>query len=209
MTRREPPPLADFLLKRFVTGDRGESLLGDLHEEYQTGRTPGWYWRETLAALLVFARREVREVLSRGAVQLLLALTAQAALLVWLVVLSEQHRQRCPAPPVLLSGSITLLTCAGLAQVAISLVLWLSSLRHSIRAIRRPGLVRLSVVAFAAVGFSGGAFTWASTALCATGPLVCPRSSVMTVCASRADTIPARQQQAAQAARLDARSPLH
>ena len=71
MTMRQPPALAAWLLKQFVSGYRSESLSGDLFEEYQTGRTPGWYWREVIAALLVSVRCRARLLLSRYAAEII------------------------------------------------------------------------------------------------------------------------------------------
>lgn len=64
MSRREPPFLAAWLLDRLVTWDRKEALLGDLFEEYQAGRTAGWYWRETFVALLISMRGAARRLCS-------------------------------------------------------------------------------------------------------------------------------------------------
>ena len=183
MTMREPPAIAAWLLKRFATARRSDSLLGDLFEEYQTGRSSGWYWRETFVALLIAAHRESRELFSHRATQVFLALLAPCALLAWLFALSEQYRQLCPTPSILPSGALVLATCAGLVAVATALVLWRSSLLRPLRVTRRPGLLRLSVVAFAAIGgFSGAAVTWAGTASCSTERLVCPSSSEMSSC---------------------------
>lgn len=166
MSLRQPPRIAAWLLRRFVTFDRRDSLLGDLFEEFQTGRTRGWYWRETLTALLIHARREARALLAEGAARASLVLAALSACM---FVLLQQYRQRCPSLPFLLSGSAGLTTCAALAGVAIAVVLRLGSLQHPIRAARRRGLLRLSVAAFAAVGFGAGAATWAGTSSCAHG----------------------------------------
>jgi hypothetical protein len=51
MTLRTPPRAATWLLKHFGPAYRRESLAGDLFEEYQRNRTPGWYWRQTAAAV--------------------------------------------------------------------------------------------------------------------------------------------------------------
>jgi hypothetical protein len=84
MTMRQPPALAAWLLRRFVSGYRSESLLGDLLEEYQTGRTPGWYWREVIAALLVTAQCEARLLLARYAAQIILLIVGlTGAALTW------------------------------------------------------------------------------------------------------------------------------
>src|SRR5579863_7921382 len=185
MTMREPPPLAAWLLQRFVTAPRGESLLGDLLEEYQAGRTAGWYWRETLLALVIAARRQARELLARRAVHVFLLLSANSALVVWLFTLSQQFRQRCPAPSILLSRSIPAATYAGVIAAAVALMLWRSSLPRLMRVTRSPALLRLSVVAFAAIGFSGGAVTWAGTAFCSANRTVCPSFYETTSCARR------------------------
>lgn len=185
MIMREPPRLAIWLLKRFVTAPRGESLLGDLFEEYQAGRTSGWYWREVLLALLLAGQRAGRDLVSRRAVHVVIVLGANSALAVWLFSLSQQYRQSCPAPPILPSGSMALATSAGVIAAAITLVLRRNSLLRLLRVTRSPVLLRLSVVAFAAIGFTGGAVTWAGTAFCSTNRAVCPSSYEMTSCARR------------------------
>jgi uncharacterized protein involved in exopolysaccharide biosynthesis len=48
-----PPRVADWLLQRLTSGPRRQSIIGDLHEQYRRGRSPGWYWRQTLAAILL------------------------------------------------------------------------------------------------------------------------------------------------------------
>ena len=98
MTMREEPTLAVWLLKHFVAKERRESLLGDLFEEFQAGRTSCWYWRETLAALFISMRRGAREVFSWCGAQVVLGLIAQS-LVVWAVLLSEQYREHCPNLP--------------------------------------------------------------------------------------------------------------
>ncbi len=50
MRRREPPPLATWMLEHLTPGDRDEALGGDLLEDFRIGRSEGWYWRQVLAA---------------------------------------------------------------------------------------------------------------------------------------------------------------
>jgi hypothetical protein len=46
-----PPALANRLLSTLVPGERSESMIGDLVEQHQRGRSTGWYWRQTLRAI--------------------------------------------------------------------------------------------------------------------------------------------------------------
>jgi hypothetical protein len=61
MNRSQPPPLAAWLLQRLASGSDGDAIAGDLHEQFADGRSRSWYWRQTLAAILVAAARDVRE----------------------------------------------------------------------------------------------------------------------------------------------------
>jgi hypothetical protein len=183
------PSLATWLLKNFVTSNRKESLLGDLFEEYQSGRTAGWYWRETLVALLVSMRastqRIVGRLLSCRGTRASLALVAQSLLLIFIVVLSEEYRQHCPTASTSLRGSVVLMLCAGIIQIAIVLLVWLRPLRRHVGVHARSRLTRFSVTAFAAVGLGSGALTWAGTASCAISSGVCASASVVSACTHR------------------------
>jgi hypothetical protein len=202
MTIRKVPALPTWLLNQFVSGNRREALLGDLFEEYQAGRTTGWYWWETLVALFLSIRRHARGLFSCGGTQSTLALSAQALLFVWIVTLSAQYRQHCSISPTLLSAPIIPILCAGVVLIAIAVVAWLSPLRRHIRISARSGLVRLSVAVFAAIGLSGGALTWASTASCSMSPPVCSSSSVVNSCAPRGGKRPEGRPSIAHSAHL-------
>lgn len=54
-----PPRLATWLLQRWMLGPNRESLVGDLVEQYQHGRSSAWYWRQALAAVLAGSVAEV------------------------------------------------------------------------------------------------------------------------------------------------------
>jgi hypothetical protein len=60
MTLRTPPRMARSLVERLGPADRRESLLGDLTEQYQRGRSSLWFWRQSLVAILVGAARDLR-----------------------------------------------------------------------------------------------------------------------------------------------------
>ncbi len=48
MSRTGPPPLATWMLEHLTFGCRKEELAGDLCEEFRSGRSEGWYWRQVL-----------------------------------------------------------------------------------------------------------------------------------------------------------------
>jgi hypothetical protein len=55
---RAPPAIATW----FLTGlapSTPDSALGDLQEEYESGRSPGWYWRQVLRAIAASTVRQI------------------------------------------------------------------------------------------------------------------------------------------------------
>jgi len=59
MSEMNPPSLATWLLEHLTPGPRNEALVGDLMEEFRTGRPAAWYWRQTLAAMAIACSRQV------------------------------------------------------------------------------------------------------------------------------------------------------
>jgi hypothetical protein len=58
---RTPPKVATWLLTRFSTARRSESLIGDLHEQFANdGRSQAWYWRQVFIALALSGLQTVR-----------------------------------------------------------------------------------------------------------------------------------------------------
>ena len=76
MTGNTPPRLATWLLEHLVPSTSGgQALAGDLQEECHRGRSRGWYWRQTLSALVYGSLA----VLDRLRVALLFAMLWSAA----------------------------------------------------------------------------------------------------------------------------------
>lgn len=76
MRQTEPPPIATWLLRHCAPGPRNEALAGDLLEEFRSGRSATWYWRQTLTAI---AAACLREVASRAGMLLFAALWSMMA----------------------------------------------------------------------------------------------------------------------------------
>jgi hypothetical protein len=55
---KQPPALARILLNRL--GPRDQSLVGDLYEEYGTGRSKAWLWRQVIASVAYGAATDIR-----------------------------------------------------------------------------------------------------------------------------------------------------
>jgi hypothetical protein len=62
MNNREPPKMAVWLLKRWASPYRRDSLLGDLLEMYRADRSRLWYWRQVIAALILARARALRSL---------------------------------------------------------------------------------------------------------------------------------------------------
>jgi hypothetical protein len=60
MNVRKPPTLANWLLNRFGATRQNPPLAGDLLEEFRSGRSAAWFWRQTLVVIVKCATRRVR-----------------------------------------------------------------------------------------------------------------------------------------------------
>ena len=59
MSSSNPPRVAHWLLERCASGPQRESLIGDMLEQYQRGRSATWYWRQTISAIAVSFAAEI------------------------------------------------------------------------------------------------------------------------------------------------------
>jgi hypothetical protein len=76
-------------------GQYGDSLTGDLIEQYQQGRSPGWFWRQATVALLIAPLRStVRKWL---AVFGLVALGVGTLAVARTERQDQPHSARCPS----------------------------------------------------------------------------------------------------------------
>jgi hypothetical protein len=56
---RTPPTLANWLLGRFDLARRKPDLMGDLAEEYNSGRSAAWYWWQAAVAIGIALTRDI------------------------------------------------------------------------------------------------------------------------------------------------------
>jgi hypothetical protein len=89
MKRQEPPAAATWLLEHLTPVDRDEALAGDLLEDFRSGRTDGWYWRQALAAFAVAWSRYFAQRRSMLLFVLLWSMMAPA----WTAIVDRIERQ--------------------------------------------------------------------------------------------------------------------
>jgi hypothetical protein len=79
MNTAQRPRLASWLLRRLACGQKRESLIGDLDEQFARGRSSFWYWRQVLSAILAGIAADLREHPR---------LAVRSVILTWAVVLT-------------------------------------------------------------------------------------------------------------------------
>jgi hypothetical protein len=67
MKFRPTPPAATWFLKRFGPKPESETVMGDLYEQYQYGRSRSWYWQQVLAIVFLRFYRRMPEALASKA----------------------------------------------------------------------------------------------------------------------------------------------
>jgi hypothetical protein len=129
MNATRPPRLATWLLKRLGSGPKRESLIGDLIEQYQRGRSGLWYWRQVLRAILTGVLHDLgtHKVLAMRAVVVYLLLSwlfgvlagqlyQSAGILMWNWTIAHEFdsvrilwfgRPSFPWPPLLLMTCVS------------------------------------------------------------------------------------------------------
>jgi hypothetical protein len=60
MTPKHPPRLASWILEHLTSDEQKNALSGDLMEEFRSGRSRGWYWRQVATAIIVSVVRTLR-----------------------------------------------------------------------------------------------------------------------------------------------------
>ncbi len=158
MSERVPPKLASWLLKCCGSPIHGESLEGDLFEQYQEGRSRAWYWGQVTAVIWIAGGRLLRSlpwagtarVLSRGLVEV-------AALLTALAIADRARRTHSVAE--MMSPALVCTLTVLIAVAAVGLLTWLFAARRQ----RRTAISALMLL-FGVIALSAGTLTWASAA---------------------------------------------
>jgi hypothetical protein len=76
------------MLEHFTCGYRNEALAGDLLEEFRSGRSAGWYWRQVLGAIAIGLYRAAGNHGTVALFALLWSMLAPA----WLLVFATAER---------------------------------------------------------------------------------------------------------------------
>lgn len=157
MSERVPPKLASWLLRHGGSPFYGESLEGDLFEQYQEGRSRAWYWRQVAAAMGIAAGRLLRTLPWTGTARVLSReLAAAAAILAALAVADRARRTHSFAE--MLSPDFLCTFAVLLAPAIVGLLM-------SVWARKRQGrAINAWMLAFGAFAISAGTLTWAGAA---------------------------------------------
>jgi hypothetical protein len=98
MTIQQPPRLATWLLKHFGSTIVEDALIGDLVEEYQTRRSPFWYWRQVGAAIGIGAIRDMWQHLPVAFGAIVTGLVVAALPVWWLQHTAAASLSNVPLP---------------------------------------------------------------------------------------------------------------
>ena len=60
MTLKQPPRVAAWLLENLGCSVDNDAVLGDLSERYREGKTPAWYWKQALVAIVVSTFQDIQ-----------------------------------------------------------------------------------------------------------------------------------------------------
>jgi hypothetical protein len=157
MSERLPPKLASWLLKRCGSSFHGESLEGDLFEQYQEGRNRAWYWGQVTVAIWIAGERLLRALPWTGTARLLSRGLVEVAAVLTALTIADRARRTSSLAQMMSPTFVCTLTVL-IAVAVVGVLLGLTAKRRQGR-----GISAL-MLAFGAVALSAGALTWASIA---------------------------------------------
>jgi len=166
MTNATPPQIATWLLERLGPDYRNESLVGDLFEEYQQGRTRAWYWRQASVAICIGRALSLRGLLPQLAASALMRFLTEAAGLLGVIALSQQFQHACASGWMPDFASImALLAGIGLCvSLGFYVSLCVGSAFRGASAPRRSTPIKRLLSVFVVTALSAGTLTWAGAA---------------------------------------------
>jgi hypothetical protein len=172
MIERVPPKWALWLLKHCGSPYHGESLAGDLIEQYQEGRSRAWYWKQVTAAILTARWRFIRAMRWTAAGRVLLRVLAETAAVLAVVLIVDQVRRTHSLMGMMNHVFISIL----IMLITVALLGFLISIRPDKRK-QTHAAINALLLAFGVVALGVGTLTWADTLrgdACQTPACVCP-----------------------------------
>jgi hypothetical protein len=174
MLKHTPPRLATWLVDRFGSSSHGESLAGDLIEQYQKEPSRTWYWKQAIAAVLIGRANFLRSLIWMAAGRLFAGLLAEMATVLTVCVFADEMRRGHSLAHTMnhrFLGTLTVLMAAAAAFA------FAASRRGSNR-IRGRAVVNVLLLAFGVIALGAGTLTWAAALrqdACPSAGCVCPR----------------------------------
>jgi hypothetical protein len=172
MRERVPPALALWLVEHWGSPYHGESLAGDLIEQYEEGRSRGWCWKQVIAAILIARWRFIRAMPWTAAARVLYRCLAEAAAVLALTIVVDRARRTHSLAEMMNHTFIGILV----ALIAVALIGFLASNRADKRK-QGHAVLNALMLTFGVIALGVGTLTWADTTrsdACQTPACLCP-----------------------------------
>ncbi len=171
MIERTPPQLATWLLKKCGSPYHGDSLAGDLIEQYRQGGNAVWYWKQVTAAILIARVRAIQTMPWAAVHKIVSRQLAETAAVLALVVIVDQARRTHSLAEMMnhTFGSILIVL------MAVVVIGFLVSMRVD-KPRQGQAAINALMLAFGVIALGVGTLTWADTTRgdsCRTPACVC------------------------------------
>ena len=158
MIERAPPQLATWLLKKCGSPYHGDSLAGDLVEQYREGRSRVWYWKQVTAAILIARVGAIRTMPWAAVRRTVSRQLAETAAVLALVVIADQARRTHSLAEMMNHTFVSTL----IVLMAVALIGYLVSMRPD-KPRQGQAAINALMLAFGVIALGVGTLTWADT----------------------------------------------